>query len=250
MRKINQLIQEWPQGTVATLAILKEKAIGRDLIKRYKKSGWIEAIGRGAYKLAGDKVGWEGGIYALQQSGQSIRIGARTALELKGFGHYVTPGLRTLYLFSPGNDFLPQWFKGYDWSVSIVHIATNAFPVESSAFQSEYQYKDFSIRISGPELACLEMMYHIPGKQSFDEAMQIMAGLSTLRPNVLMSLLLQSSSIKVKRLFLYMAEKNNHRWFSALDLNKIDIGAGKRVIIKNGILDKKYLITVPRESQA
>ncbi len=53
MTIINQLIIEWPKGTVMTLDHLKQKGINRDLIKRYRKSGWIESVGRAAYKLAG-----------------------------------------------------------------------------------------------------------------------------------------------------------------------------------------------------
>jgi hypothetical protein len=33
-----------------------------------------------------------------------------------------------------------------------------------------------------------------------------------------------------------------------LDRSKVDFGKGKRVIVKAGILDKKYNITVPRQT--
>ncbi len=45
MTKINQLIIEWPKGTVMTLDHLKQKGINRESIKRYRKSGWIDAVG-------------------------------------------------------------------------------------------------------------------------------------------------------------------------------------------------------------
>lgn len=35
-----------------------------------------------------------------------------------------------------------------------------------------------------------------------------------------------------------------------LDLSKIDLGSGKRQIIKGGALDQKYLITVPKNDSA
>ena len=38
--------------------------------------------------------------------------------------------------------------------------------------------------ISTPELATMEMLYLIPNEQSFDEAMKIMEGLTTLRPQL------------------------------------------------------------------
>jgi len=101
--------------------------------------------------------------------------------------------------------------------------------------------------ISSPELAAMEMLYLIPNEQSFDEALKITEGLTTLRPQLVQSLLEECNSVKVKRLFLFMAEKSQHTWFKELNLTKLNLGSGKRMIIQNGVLDKKYHITVPRE---
>jgi hypothetical protein len=51
--------------------------------------------------------------------------------------------------------------------------------------------------------------------------------------------------VKVNRLFLWFAERNDHAWFKRLDLDAINIGSGKRVVAKGGKLDAKYQITVP-----
>jgi len=84
MAKINQLIKEWPKGTVMTLDYLKRNGIDRNLIRRYRKSGWIDSIGRAAYKLAGDNLELAGGLYAIQnQLKQKIHIGARTFCPAK-----------------------------------------------------------------------------------------------------------------------------------------------------------------------
>jgi hypothetical protein len=53
--------------------------------------------------------------------------------------------------------------------------------------------------------------------------------------------------MKVKRLFLYMAEKASHNWFKHLDLKTVDLGRGKRSVVKSGVFIDKYGITVPRE---
>ena len=74
-----------------------------------------------------------------------------------------------------------------------------------------------------------------------------MEGLTTLRPKLVQRLLEECKSIKVRRLFLLMAEYSNHDWFKELNVEKIDLGSGKRVIVKNGVLDKKYKITVPSQ---
>ena len=93
----------------------------------------------------------------------------------------------------------------------------------------------------------MEMLYHLPGEQSFEEAFLIMENLAALRPAIVQSFLMYCNSIKVKRLFMYMAEKHGHHWVEQVDLSKVDFGKGKRVVIKKGVLDKKYNITVPAD---
>lgn len=51
--------------------------------------------------------------------------------------------------------------------------------------------------------------------------------------------------VKVKRLFLWFAERHQLTWLNALDRGRIDLGKGKRVLAKGGKLDPKFNITVP-----
>jgi hypothetical protein len=44
-----------------------------------------------------------------------------------------------------------------------------------------------------------------------------------------------------------MAEKAGHRWFNSPNLEKVDLGKGKRSIVKEGVYVPKYQITVPKE---
>ena len=79
------------------------------------------------------------------------------------------------------------------------------------------------------------------------ECYQIMEGLVNLKPLLVQELLLSCNSIKVIRLFLYMAEKANHQWLHFIDVSKINIGKGNREITKNGKFVQKYLISIPQE---
>ena len=71
--------------------------------------------------------------------------------------------------------------------------------------------------------------------------------LSLVPPFKVQELLEDCKSIKVKRLFLYMAEKAGHDWLKMLDLSKISLGTGKRATVKNGVYNAKYQITIPKE---
>jgi hypothetical protein len=50
-----------------------------------------------------------------------------------------------------------------------------------------------------------------------------------------------------KRLFFWFAERHNHTWLKQIDRNAISLGSGKRMLVKGGKLDPKYLITVPED---
>ena len=68
-----------------------------------------------------------------------------------------------------------------------------------------------------------------------------------MRPKLLQERLENCKSIKVKRLFLYIAEKVNHNWFKYLNAEQIDLGLGIREIEKHGQHIRKYQIVVKEE---
>ena len=79
--------------------------------------------------------------------------------------------------------------------------------------------------ISSPERAIIEMIYRIPSHYSFQETAEIFTSLTTLRPELIEKLLENCTSIKAKRIFLFLAELNNHNWFSKISTSKINIRA-------------------------
>lgn len=248
--KINRLISQWPRGTVAASSHLNASGFSYDLLTRYKRSGWLRSFGRGAYVLPGDRVEWPGAVYALQaQLDLNVHPGGKTALELKGYGHYLFPEQRNIFLYGQPRLVLPAWFQGQRLGVDVITTRTNLFPPKNRVGFSEHKNREFSIRVSAPERAAMEMLHLVPGKVGLEEASLIMENLVSLRPAVVQRLLEICRSVKVKRFFMYMAEKHEHQWVSQLDLSKVDFGKGKRMIVADGKLDKKYQITVPRETE-
>jgi hypothetical protein len=247
--KINRLVSQWPRGTPAAASYLNTKGFSHDLLTKYKKSGWLQSFGRGAYVLTGDRVEWLGAVYALQeQLGLNVHPGGKTALELKGYAHYLPSGRRTIFLYATQGLVLPTWFKGERLGVEVFLTRTNLFRQAPELGFSEVKEKDFSVKISGPERAAMEMLHLVPGTVGFDEASRIVESLATLRSEMVQGLLQACRSIKVKRLFLAMAERHGHPWVSELDLSPIDLGKGKRMLVPGGRYDKKYRITVPLDS--
>ena len=246
--KLNQLLASWTTSTVSTCSWLHEKGFGYDLLNKYRKSGWLKSMGHGAVARTGDKIDWSGGLYAIQdQLKLPVHVGGKSALLLKGYGHFIPQAKGwSLFLFGQPNTKLPIWFKKYPWDVKLYFVTSKFLTKASDLTISKHSMGLYSIRISSPERAMFELLSLVPQEQSFEEAKYLMEGLTTLRPKVVQELLCACRSVKVKRLFLFLSEACNHPWVKKLDLTKIDLGRGKRLIEKNGMLNAKYGITVPK----
>ncbi len=248
--KINRLVNQWTTGAPSATSTLVASGFGRDLLVKYKNSGWLESFGRGAYIRSGDKVDWPGALYTLQtQLGLPVHAGGKTALERKGYAHYLPARQTRVFLYGPRGLALPAWFKGDRFGVEFVVTRTNLFPTALREGFTEFTEKDFSVRISAPELAMLEMLHLVPNKVGFDEARLVMGNLATLRPEVVQGLLEACRSVKVKRLFLYMADNQALPWLTKVNLSKVDLGKGKRMVVPKGRYDAKYRITVPLDRE-
>lgn len=141
---------------------------------------------------------------------------------------------------------LPNWFLEYNEETKILYSSTNLFGDDFIGIEKK-EISSVSVLISSPERAIFELLNNLNDRLSFYETYKIFENLYNLRPELLNELLVKCTSIKVKRLFLYFAEKSEQSWFEDLNLKNFSLGSGKREIYKNGILDKKYLITVPRD---
>jgi hypothetical protein len=246
--KINQLLKRWPKGAVATASWLKARGVYRQLARRYVASGWIEPLGHGAFLRVGETVDWLGGLYALQnQLGLSVYAGASTALSLEGLGHFLPLGNKAeIRLFSELRETLPAWFRRYPWGVRVLHDCPRLFAESGPAGFTEVHRGALSVRVSAPERAILELLHLATTNAEIDHAVEVMNGLSTLRPRVVQSLLEGCRSVKVKRLFLWAAAAAGHEWFGRLAIARIDLGKGKRHLYRGGRFDPKYQITVPK----
>lgn len=243
--KINQLLQNMPEGTVVLASWLAKQGYSHDLQQKYLRSNWLETVGKGAFKRSGEVIAIFGALYAMQfQAGKAIHIGGRTALALLGYTHYVEMQQSETILFAPQGFKLPVWFSNYNWNTSHVLIRTAMLP--SGLALVEYSSKTFPIKISSPARAILECFEMAPARFDLAEAGLIMEGLNALKPQQVQELLEQCRSVKAKRLFLYFAEKANHTWFKYITFDKIGIGKGKRSIVKQGTWIPKYQITVPK----
>jgi len=244
--KLRTLLRHIKPGTVALASWLKELGISGDLQKYYLRSGWLQALGRGAFKRPEENVEWTGGLYAIQnQLNQSTHIGAITALSFKGLSHYYRFNKDTIFLFSPYRVDLPKWFIEYDWKIKVFHQQTSFLPENLGIV--EHEINNIPVKMSSPERAIFECLYMAPKMIDLMECYHLMEGLVNVKPKLLQEMLEHCNSVKVKRLFLYLGEKANHHWMSYIDTSNLDLGTGNRQLAKGGVYISKYQITIPKE---
>src|SRR3990167_7571537 len=243
--KINHFLVTAPSGVVLTAPWLEEQGVSAKLAWWYVHSGLLEKLGTNAYKKDGDHVTWEGAIHALQtQLASPIHVGGKTALHLLGLGHFVPmQGMQHIMLFAPAATKIPKWLLTNTWDAEFEIYKSSLFSDGQGLI--ERPINGVNLKISSPERAALELIYLYPQHKSFDEITYLIENLSQLRPNVVQALLENCNSIKVKRLFLHLSEQFNHTWFSSLDIKKIDLGKGKRVLGDGGKYFPKYKLSLP-----
>ncbi|HJE03263.1 type IV toxin-antitoxin system AbiEi family antitoxin domain-containing protein [Aliarcobacter thereius] len=248
--KIKQLYQMLPEGVIAPASWLAEQGYSMQLLYQYTKSGWLKKTSRGSCIRGDAKPSWQGAVLGLQKlSHEPFHIGGVTSLNLQGYAHYLPlNNSQTIYLY--GTQKLPAWFKNIELEQKFNVMKKPCF--EKIGLKSiPSNIKDWEMVVSSPERAMLELLYQVkPDGLSFEFAAEIFEGLTTLRPSLVNKLLGVCENIRVKRLFLFLTSYFNHPWAKHVKKDELELGTGRMQIVKNGVFDNEFLITVPKEYHA
>lgn len=245
MNKLNILLTD-SNITLVTSEWLNEHGYYKQLVKKYCDSGWLRSIGHGAFIKLNEQVKWPDAVCALQnQLHLDIHVGGLTSLAAYGVTQYVilSEPNPTFFLYNTYFErvTLPKWFLN---NFTNCHIEQKKLFNTDEAL-SKKLVSGVTITVSSPERAIFEVLSLVPVKISLFHAFELMEMLHRLRLNVIQELLNKCSSVKVKRLFLYLSEKCNHPYFHEIDLTQINLGSGKRVIAPGGKYHKKWKISLP-----
>lgn len=243
--KLNQLLLKNNQGGLYFSEWLKKNGYSDQLLKRYRDSGWLTSLARGVMYRTGDKPRSFPVLESYNyQLGKNFHIAAHSALEHAGFNHYVPMGKPVLMVGHPKEELVPNWIKNNDFDYALKFFSTETFSrPQLVSFNSYYPH----LQVSVPELAFMECLLLAPKQYSYMDLYYIMEQLTTLRADVMQDLLEHTGNLRIKRVFLYMAEKAGHYWFDSLSINSIELGTSKYQLVENGIYVSKYRITVPQE---
>lgn len=242
--KLNQLLVLGKKNGLFFSDWLKKKGYSDQLIRKYRQSGWLSSLDKGVMYRTGDKLS---AIVSLscynEQLEKEVRIAAHSALELFGFNHYVPMG-KPILMVACSCSIVPKWMLKdcFDRTFKVFSTKTIEIPQTSNI-----NIEGVNLLVSSPEQAFMECLLLAKDQYNYMDLYYIMEQLTSLRADVVQILLENIKNQRVKRIFLYMAEKAGHYWFDMLDINKINIGTSKLQLVKNGIYINKYKITIPKE---
>lgn len=269
--KINQLTRQLPDGLLVDAAWMERKGYSRSLRSHYLSAGWLDQPAHRVYRRGQGPLSWEFVVISLQTLLEvPLIVGGRTALQIQGVSHYLSPQVREVHLY--GTAPLPTWVEKLPLDVTFRrHNSARLFandPVtrglkhagdgltsnpgwSEGALHGVRQITwgawDWPLTLSTLERAYLELLDELPNRESFHQADKLMEGLTNLSPRRLATLLGDCRSVKVKRLFFFFADRHSHSWRRQLDPKNFDLGSGKRGLVKGGKLDARYQITVPED---
>lgn len=274
-RKLIQLEQELPEGLLVDAAWLEKRGYYGSLRKKYVDHGWLQQPAHRVYRRPRGAISWEQAVISLQTLLEvPLVVGGRTALELQGFGHNLARDQQEIHLF--GHQPPPTWLRRLALPVHFVfHKSARLFrndpitrgltslswnlktgdsvsndSLQSGLTRQSWGHWDWPLSLSTPERAVLELLDELPNRESFHQADKLMEGLASLSPRRVQKLLEDCKSVKVKRLFFFFADRHRHAWLKRIERQRIDLGTGKRMLVRGGRFDRGYELTVPQDLDA
>lgn len=204
---------------------LDQRGFSRGRRRKYVAHGWLHREARSVYRRpapalsAHDRTGrdWETLLVSLQTILECpVAVGGRTALELQGFGHYLSAtGPREVHVY--GRQRLPAWaaklkldsrlvFHGsrklFDPSWRRVTELKNDTQLSdtlrrAALTEQSATRKDGRLIMSLPERAVLELLDEVPQRETFHQVDMLVDGLGNLSPRRLQTLLVGCRNVKV-----------------------------------------------------
>lgn len=248
-KNLSQIILSAPSGTLFTTTFLEKHGVSSKLTWWYVRSGLLERFGPKAYTKKGDTINWCNVVSALQnQLMLPLHIGGLSALRLLKLQEEVRSYNNSMMLFANLDTKPPSWLNNlktyYDFEIhktSLFNVRT--FGIDELKIEGEI------LKVSCMERAVMEVLYLSPKYLTLFDTLEITEALENFDHERVQSLLEICQSIKVKRFFLYYADRFWPKLVNKLNLKKINLGEGKRMIGRGGTYryHPKYMLSLPEK---
>lgn len=257
-QNLKKVLDAVPAGYLVDAPWLTARGIAYETFRDYVKRGWLERLARGVFRRPvpngsrAETIDWQSAVLSLQHiMDYPVHVGGTTALVLQGHSHYLPLGGNApVWLYGTN---IPNWLAKLPLNTRLETRGTSLFTDPSLGLLSEsktgsnYQPRDWALKMSAPERAILEALDELPEQESFHKLDMAFEGLATLRPSLLGALLHACNKIKVTRLFFVFADRHKHPWRKRLNPDDFKLGSGDRALVKGGRIHPRYRIMVPVE---
>jgi len=191
----------------------------------------------------------DGLILGLQRlAGAQFHVGGVSALNRLGHAHYLPLGGEIeIHLWGQGA--VPAWVAAVSLHERLTFHRARLFEESARTVGLDAvltRVRDWTLVVSSLERAIMEVLSLVDeSESSFTHASELFESLTVLRPKVVNELLAACRSLKVKRLFLFLSSHYHYPWTEKLDRSGVDLGKGKRLVVRGGRYDREFRITVP-----
>lgn len=284
--KLIELVTAFPEHVVVTREWLSAQGFEDDRLSRFVSSGYLVRVSRGLYAKPLGALSWDIRDPLLQNvpswkvslnsvlltSVRPIAVAGYSALWLQNLVHYVSDFQdSSVTITTPVT--LPKWmssmasvtwqqlgskrlFSGKAGELDIGEIfRLSKCDIEKALVGTGleafgYGQTPYWCLVSSPERALVEWASLLKTQDDWEHFIEVVEGMATLRPSLLTAMLIACRSVKAKRSMLWAAREYGRSWYKPVvaKIDQIDLGRGARQLIKGGMFDKEYKITVYRRS--
>lgn len=274
----------FPEHVVVTREWLVSQGFEDDRLNRFVSSGYLVRVGRGLYakplgalswdireRLLSNAPSWKIALNSvLLTSARPIAAAGYSALWLQNLAHYVSDFQdSSVMVTTPAA--IPKWmssmtsvtwrqldskrlFSGKAGELDLGDIfQLSKHDLEKTLAGTGLEAFGFGqtqswCLVSSPERALVEWASQLKTQDDWDHFIAVVEGIATLRQNLLTTMLIACRSVKAKRAMLWTAREYGLDWYRPVvaKIDQIDLGSGARQLIKGGMYDQEYKITVPR----
>lgn len=234
-------------GAVVLSSWLRQEGISAALAATYVRSGWLVPLGRGAWQVGHVTSEWSDAIHALQtQGGIDVQPYGLTALSLSGklpMG-VISPLSGGLYLSWPKGVAVPAWLTGRGWGRPL-YVITRSEANGSGVGEGNVPVRSGRLAIPSPERALMELADQCSSAEDMVLLRHCLQGLVPLGINHLQQLIESWPVLRTRRVIVWLLEMTRPDMAARLQLDHINLGAGKFQVAGGGNYYPALKLSVP-----
>lgn len=239
-------------GYLVNRKVLYSYGLTRPDVDYYVRSGFLSSFTRGLYHRKSDyNLTWREIVASLADLGYQAHVGGASVVRDAGLEHFVSVGDSATSISLYSAEPLPNWLS--DTPTPEILTATKQSwlkKLPSSVYRAQtFGQWDRELKYATLELALLEQLVDAKLESDIVAIDRQLEGMANLSPTRLNELLRLCPNVKAKRLCGWLLQRHDHAWIKRIEWNTVDLGKGKRSVIKGGRYNDQWQITVPRKME-